>query len=112
MDVIDMEAEDFLDVVWGRRPGWVDLPSKVGQYWVPYHLRWPTDSEVTRRIDVCIRDQESLYFSAGMFAARGRQYEDMKSCEWLWADLDEVYPECEPPPTLAWESSPGRYQAM
>lgn len=32
----------------------------------------------------------------------------------LWADLDEVNPEhlTEYPPTIAWETSPGRYQAL
>lgn len=112
MDTTDWISEDFLDVVWGDRRGWVDLPAKVGQYWVPYHLRWPADSLVTRRINSCLEDRESLYFSAGMFTARGRNYEDMKPSDWLWADLDEVYPEVEPVPTLAWESSPERYQAM
>jgi len=110
MDITEWVAEDFLDIVWGNRPGWVDLPAKVGQYWVPYHVRWPMDP--SRRIDICIRDQESLYFSAGMFTRKGRRYEDMKSSEWLWADLDEVHPEVVPLPTVAWESSPDRYQAM
>lgn len=116
MDVSQLEAEDFLEIVWGERPGWVDLPAKVGQYWVPYHLRWPEDLEVTRRIDTCLRDQESLYFSVAQFKRRGREYEDMLSTHWLWADLDEVHPteaaDLGLMPTLAWSSSPGRYQAM
>src|SRR6266568_8189595 len=116
MDVADIEAEDFLEIVWGNRKGWVDLPAKVASYWVPYHVLWPTDTEITRRIDSCLRDEESLYFSAGMFKRKGRDYEDMLPTEWLWADLDEVHPteaaDMGIMPTLAWESSPGRYQAM
>jgi len=112
VDIVDWIAEDFLDVVWGTRRGWVDLPAKVGQYWIPYHFEWPTGDHVTRRISSCIEDRESLYFSAGMFEERGRNYEDMLSSNWLWADLDEVNPEVVPVPTLAWESSPDRYQAM
>jgi hypothetical protein len=116
LDVAELEAEDFLDVVWGDRRGWVDLPAKVGAYWVPYHLHWPADTEVTRRIDSCLRDGESLYFSVARFKKRGRDYEDMQPTHWLWADLDEIHPteaaDLGIMPTLAWESSPGRYQAL
>jgi hypothetical protein len=116
VDVHELEAEDFLDVVWGDRRGWVDLPAKVGQYWVPYYLQWPADTVVTRRIDSCLRDGESLYFSVARFKRRGRDYEDMMPTHWLWADLDEIHPteaaDLGIMPTLAWESSPGRYQAL
>jgi hypothetical protein len=118
MDVSEWICEDFLDVVWGERRGYVDLPSKVGQYWVPYHFRWHKDdtAHVTRRINAALRDEESMYFSAGMFRERGRNYEDMMKSSWLWADLDDVNPEqaaqSQLMPTLAWESSPDRYQAM
>jgi hypothetical protein len=116
MDVAEIEAEDFLEIVWGKRKSWVDLPAKVASYWVPYHVLWPTDTEITRRIDSCLRDEESLYFSVAQFKRKGRDYEDMLPTEWLWADLDEVHPteaaDLGIMPTLAWESSPGRYQAM
>jgi len=116
VDVQELEAEDFLDVVWGDRKSWVDLPAKVGAYWVPYYFVWPADTEVTRRIDSCLRDGESLYFSAAQFKRRGRDYEDMLSTHWLWADLDEIHPteaaDMGIMPTMAWESSPGRYQAL
>src|SRR5215471_4678487 len=112
------EAEEFLEYVWGERPAWVDLPAKVGAYWVPWHYNYDgeVDVAITRRIDTCLRDGESLYFSVGMFARKGRQLEDALSTDWLWADLDEVHPstaaEFELLPTVAWESSPGRYQAL
>jgi hypothetical protein len=116
LDVAELEAEDFLDVVWGERRGWVDLPAKVGAYWVPYYFQWPADTEVTRRIDSCLRDGESLYFSVARFKKRGRDYEDMQPTHWLWADLDEIHPteaaDLGIMPTMAWESSPGRYQAL
>lgn len=116
MDVAELESEDFLDIVWGDRRGWVDLPAKVGAYWVPYYLHWPADTEVTRRIDSCLRDGESLYFSVARFKRRGRDYEDMLPTWWLWADLDEIHPteaaDLGIMPTMAWESSPGRYQAL
>ena len=118
MDVSDLMSEDFLDIVWGKQEGWVDLPAKVGQYWVPWHYHYDgeADNYISGRIDSALRDQENLYFSAGMFRERGRKFDDLIPPQWLWADLDEINPlsavEVGLQPTVAWESSAGRYQAM
>jgi hypothetical protein len=112
----EWDAEDFLDLVWGERQGWVDIPAKVNQYWIPFHLHWPADEVVTRRIDSSLRDGENLYYSVAQFKRRGRNIEDTMSSKWLWADLDEVHPSAATAlgvlPTVAIESSPGRYQAL
>jgi hypothetical protein len=116
MEVKDWDAEDFLELVWGKRKGWVDLPAKVGGYWVPFHTRWPADGAISRRIDSALRDGEDLYYSVAQFAERGRKIEDVLPASWLWADLDETHPTVASKlglhPTVAIESSPGRYQAL
>ena len=113
---VDMEAEDFLELVYGTREGWIDLPAKVGAYWVPFHTEWPAEGTVSRRIDSSLRDREDLYYSVAQFAKRGRRIEDVLPSVWLWADLDEVHPTAAAKlgflPTVAVESSPGRYQAL
>jgi hypothetical protein len=113
---VDMDCEDFLEVVWGARRGWVDLPAKVSGYWVPFHTEWPNDGSISRRIDSSLRDREDLYYSVAQFAHRGRKIEDVLPTRWLWADLDEVHPTSGAKlgflPTMAIESSPGRYQAL
>src|SRR5215469_11250127 len=114
------DAEDFLDLVWeDYKDGWIDIPAKVGKYWVPWHVEWEGECglRITNRLDASMKDDnENLYFSCGIFEARGRHDEDLKPPGWLWADLDEVHPSVGSKdgilPTLAWESSPGRYQAM
>jgi hypothetical protein len=113
-----MEAEDFLELLWGEGDGWVDLPAKVNGYWIPYPLEWPPEDSgtgVSRRIDQSLRDGEDLYFSVARFSERGRSIEDVLPVGWLWADLDEVHPSVATGmglmPTIAVESSPGRYQA-
>lgn len=112
----DMDAEDFLELVWGEHGGWVDLPTKVGRYWVPFYTEWPADSIISRRIDSSLRDREDLYYSVAKFSQRGRRIEDVVPARWLWADLDEVHPTAAAKlgllPTVAVESSPGRYQAL
>jgi hypothetical protein len=117
LDVKLIDAEDFLEIVWGDREGWIDLPSKAGKYWIPWHDYYSgeVDGFMTHRIDDCIKDGESLYFSAALFSARGRRFGEMLNSWWLWADLDEISPSGVPTelmPTIAWETSPGRYQAM
>jgi hypothetical protein len=118
MEQRHMAAEDFLEIVYGRRPGWIDMPAKVSGHWVPFHYEWPGEADLTisRRIDSCLKDSEDLYFSVGMFSERGRNAEDFLPTYWLWADLDEVSPakaaEMGFAPTVAWASSHGRFQAL
>jgi AAA domain/RepB DNA-primase N-terminal domain len=118
LDPKEYVAEEFLEWVWGDRFGWIDLPAKVGAYWQPWYYYWTGDSPdvFTARIDSCMRDGESLYFSMNRFSKKGRAEENCKSNLMLWADLDERHPsECVAMglgPTCAWESSPGRYQAI
>jgi len=114
---MELEAEDFLELVHGDTKGWVGLPAKVGKYWVEFSTEWPGDGVITRRIDTCLRDREDLYYSAALFKQKGRKIEDVMGSHWLWADLDEVTPDAAQKafgymPTVAVESSPGRYQAL
>jgi len=114
----DLDAEDFLELLWGDEECWVELPAKVNGYWVPYQLDWPPsrDTAVSLRIDQCLRDEEDLYYSVARFREKGRNIEHVLPTEWLWADLDTVHPTTATKmglmPTIAVESSPGRYQAL
>src|SRR4029077_17345333 len=60
--------------------------------------------------------REDLYYSVAQFSQRGRKIEDVLPTRWLWADLDEVHPSSATAlglmPTVAIESSPGRFQAL
>ena len=113
-----LEAEDFLELLWGERECWVALPAKTNGYWIEYPLEWPLDDEslLSRRIDRCVFDDEDLYYSVTAYAERGRNIEDVLPTGWLWADLDEVHPSAATAlgfmPTIAVESSPGKYQAL
>ena len=54
-----------------------------------------------------------LYFSVLTFKTSSRKRENALPNMWLWADLDEVNPaDIELKPTIAWESSKGRYQCL
>lgn len=112
-----MDTLEFLSLVWGREECYVDLPSKAGGHWIPYPLEWPADKGlIRRRITSCLEDEEDVYFSVARFKSRGRRIADTLPAHWLWADLDRVDPvfldEDEVQPTLSWQSSNGRYQAL
>ena len=53
-----------------------------------------------------------VYFAPVNFRGPRRQ-ENAKAIDWVWADLDFVHPDkLKIRPTIAWQSSPGRYQAL
>lgn len=54
------------------------------------------------------------YFAVNSFADPKRTLDSVNHSCWLYADLDEADPTCDEfvRPTIAWETSPGRYQAM
>src|SRR5689334_2177096 len=125
MGNVRMAGEDFLELVYGKRKGWIVLGAKVVGFWdrfqyfsgveagttVQIHYYWEgeADTTISRRIDSCLRDGEDLYFSVGMFSERGRNAEDFTPTYWLWADLDEVTPaeaaKVSLAPTICWRSS-------
>lgn len=112
-----MDTLEFLDLIWGERKCYVDLPSKANGHWIPANIAWPSGrGMVRRRVDSCLEDDEDLYFSVAQFRSKGRRIADVLATHWLWADLDRVDPvfldEENVLPTLAWESSPGRYQCL
>lgn len=53
------------------------------------------------------------YFCPTTFSQTPRRKNNVLASQWLWQDLDPVDPrKIYPRPTIAWETSPGRYQAL
>lgn len=115
----------LISKAWGKRQqGYVFLPyidreaqRRSGSRKAGFHegpaFRWPQDRDsiVTYMIE---HQDHDLYWSCSLFEYPMRR-EDVAMDEGaLWADLDSVDPSTldEYPPTIAWESSPGRYQAL
>jgi AAA domain/RepB DNA-primase N-terminal domain len=111
-----LDTVQFLQRVWTERASWVDIPSKINGHWIPWSVEWPDPEMAAVRVASALADGEDIYFSPAQFSSRGRRYEDVLPTYWLWADLDEVHPQtCVKlgvGPTMAWQSSPGRYQAL
>jgi RepB DNA-primase from phage plasmid len=104
---------DFLFDVWAYQPdgfGFVCSRSSPTS-WRDQAVQLPDEDE-----DLWVPDDEGdVYFTPNVFRRPVRRREEALESRWLYADLDTVDPrEVDPKlrPTVAWESSPGRYQAM
>ncbi|MGX9924137.1 AAA family ATPase [Streptomyces sp. NPDC002248] len=123
-----MRAEAILRVIspaWGKNRGYVFFPyidrkkqEETGLRRSGYNetkaFRWPRDRDkILEHIDAH-RDKD-LYWCPVVFEYPERKTEYAMEEYALWADLDEVDPrqiDVDYQPTSAWESSPGRYQAL
>lgn len=111
--------------IWGPdREGYVFLP------WIPgttkskeerrknYHegpsFAWPEDREKIKSW-LASHTADDVYFAPCLFEDKRRIEQAAVPERALWADMDEADPQTldsDLRPTIAWESSPGRYQAV
>jgi hypothetical protein len=112
-------AITFLDIVWGRTRGrgYVDLPTRVNGHWNTCTVEWPDQDRTAQvQIESALEMNSDLYFSVAKFKENRRNEDVAMPTPWLWADLDDITPwrciDLGVCPTIAWESSPDRYQAL
>lgn len=126
------EAERALRIMslpWGKKQtGYVFLPTIDRKIQQETGIRrkgfkqgpafvWPRDRE--KMIEYLVEksrpgEMKDLYFTCSIFEQPMPQEDVAMNEHALWADLDEVDPSTldDYPPTVAWESSPGHYQAL
>lgn len=112
---------------WGRKVDdtyycffpWINREeqAKAGLRRAGYHegpaFEWPTDRDkILAHMET--HQEDDLYWCPSLFEYPERLTEWAVDEKALWADLDEVDPRTihDYPPTVAWETSPGRYQAL
>jgi hypothetical protein len=106
-----IEGKDFLEFVWSRQPrGYACLVFKPkADEWLEYYIRTPIDWDRIKALP----DYGDLYFCPNIFTAKARRKDLVLPSRVMYQDLDEATPiECPLFPTLWWETSPGRYQAI
>ena len=113
---------DALARIWGDTEGyvwtpWIEAGSWDGPKGPRYHegraWRWPEQAEAIRN-HIEAHNKDDQYFTPGVFSAPRRVSQYAVPVAWLWADLDPVDPReiSDFTPTIAWETSPGRYQCV
>jgi hypothetical protein len=79
-------------------------------------FRWPLDrGEIRQYLQTHLDRSHDVYWCPSLFEFPARRSDLAMDEHCLWADLDEVDPRDireSLKPTVAWESSPGRYQAL
>lgn len=113
---------DVLARIWGGTEGyvwapWIDAGSWGREDGPRYHegraWRWPEQADDIRS-HIESHGGDDQYFTPGVFSAPRRVTQHAIPVPWLWADLDPVDPTTVAglTPTIAWETSPGRYQCV
>lgn len=124
MPLLNPESQlKALTKIWGpQRSGYVFLPWISGNakdkdqrrdsYREGRAFKWPRDKPaILDHLKEHQRDE--LYFSVNLFAGKRRAEHQVLADRTLFADLDEVDPrKLDDQPTIAWESSPGRFQGV
>jgi hypothetical protein len=104
------ESRNVLSAAWGTREGYVFLPYKdQARAWhEPEAFFFNGNLPNLESLP-----QADVYFCPLLFSKPKRRKENALPTNLLWADLDPVHPnKCRIRPSIAWESSPGRYQAL
>jgi hypothetical protein len=121
-----LTMEDRLQIIsraWGKQKGYVFFPwirgdaeekvDRIKGYHEGPAFKWPADKA---RILEHMRAHTSddLYWCPSIFEKKVRRADLAMDEHALWADLDAKDPRDieDYPPSIAWESSPGRYQAL
>jgi hypothetical protein len=132
MSMTRAQAEKSLRLIsqaWGRKQSgyaffpWIDrkVQRDTGVRRKGFHegeaFKWPADREkIVDHLVLHTKDslEHDIYWGTSLFEYPMRREDVAMDEHALWADLDAVDPSTldEYPPTIAWESSPGRYQAL
>lgn len=98
-----------------RRAGYHEGPTRPKKDRRRASFRWPNDREEIREyLEQHLDQGHDVYWCPSLFEFPDRRSHLAMDEHALWADLDEVDPReiRDYPPTIAWESSPGRFQAL
>lgn len=109
-----MDSLEFLQSVWNLNcsPGdYVCISTKHNNRWEDHMLRYSED--MSKLINPLLEAYATgdIYFCPLPFAHPRRKKENVSSSKLLWSDID-TGSTTKYPPSILWESSPGRYQGL
>lgn len=121
-----MEVDEQLSIIskaWGRQRGYCFFPyirgdakdkkERILSYTEGKAYKWPSERpQIIEHLKAHTNDD--VYWCPSLFEGPKRKMELAMDEHCLWADLDEVDPReiHDYPPTISWETSPGRFQAL
>lgn len=108
--------KQFLQKVWGTQEGYAYVGAKnhnTGD-WYQHPFKYPEQlDEIEEKLGE-LNKTSSIYFCPHLFASEGRRVKDNSlPTKHLWVDKDAgSLAELEPRPTLCWQTSEGKWQAL
>ena len=100
--------DSFLRRVWGTQEGYVFTPYKTEKWIEPDAIKWPTEEKIPSP-----PLQSDSYYCPNVFRSGRRLKGNVGKLKWLYSDLDSVDPRSlDLRPTIAIQTSPGRYQGL
>lgn len=119
------EGFDFLGEVWNQQPaGWCLIrtrsydPDDWTGYWAEKGDGEGSGDEIAfdfmmEEFEDGFPEDQDVYFAPAVFSERSARRECVLPSAWAFADLDYVHPsDAVILPTVAWQTSPGKWQAM
>lgn len=117
------ERLKLISRAWGKQKGWVFFPwiegaatsrtERIQSYHEGRAFKWPDEKDaIVAHLEAHTKDD--LYWCPSIFEKKIRRADLAMNEQCLWADLDAVDPTTieDYPPTIAWETSPDRFQAL
>lgn len=108
-----IDWSEFLRRVWGDSTGWAFIAYAGGGQFKHRAYKYPD------QLGLLVNDAEELnrwanvYFCPHLFQTNaGRMKENALGGRALWVDKDGPFEELEPRPTICWQTSEGRHQAL
>lgn len=107
-------GKTVFDLVWADQRGWVNVPAyrAVDGKWIERWFEWPQDRKMILAWVRHANRSADVYWSPLVYPEPSRTFAHRCSSQWAWADIDEGDPDDGPEPTVLWETSPGRTQAL
>ena len=109
------KAASFVCSVWSKAggEGYGSIQTKNGTRMSQGFFKLPAFIDEIAQFLEEVKPGVDIYFCPLPSNKKSRKKESFSKSKILWADLDESSPyTCHPKPTIAWETSPNRYQAL
>src|SRR3989304_2677067 len=109
------KAASFVCSIWKKAggKGYGSIQTKNGTRMSQGFFKLPAFIDEVAGFLEEVKSGVDIYFCPLPSNKKSRRKESFDKSRILWADLDEASPyTCHPKPTIAWETSPNRYQAL
>lgn len=108
-----VDWKKFLKRVWGRSKGWVYLAYAGGGNFKHRAYSYPAQLALLVSDAEELNNWANVYFCPHLFQSNASRTKDNAAGGWaVWVDKDGPKEELHPKPTICWQTSEGRHQAL